>query len=226
MRTSLMPRKAMSLVTLSLLWSCGPSVSTVDGGASAGGNSNAPAPNGVSFDAGTAAPQPMSNGADPAFLGPFCKNDFIIGFDESTGKPNPAPAEVRQFALDAVNFIRSRTALPAYRADANLEGIADRAFGTVDSLGVHGYFIANCMNKAHGYGKMCEAGWAQENYGAASGTRRTWKDGIRVPLCAMMTEPKGQGHRGNIENAAFTRMGSNGNAATANGAAWVHEFGW
>jgi uncharacterized protein YjlB len=160
-------------------------------------------------------------------LGPFCEREtVIIGFDATEAEPNPSSEMVRAYALAAVNHIRSRTGLPPYRADAALDDIAERALAAVSTLGIHGYFIQNCMNKAHNYGRSCEAGWAQENYGAAFGTRRSWKEGIRIPLCGMMTEPKGEGHRANIESPKFTRMGASAAGTQKNGAAWTHEFGW
>jgi hypothetical protein len=169
---------------------------------------------------------PVASG-DPNFMGPFCeKNEtIIIGFDATAGAANPSPQAVREFALAAVNHIRARTNLPPLKGDAAIDDIADRALAAVPTLGVHGYFKANCLNAAHDFGRKCEAGWAQENYGAASGSRRTWKDGIRVPLCGMMTEPKGQGHRGNIESKEWTRMGSSVTGTKSNGAEWNHEFG-
>ncbi len=210
---------AAVVVLLVLLYSaCGPSAASTQ-------------PAQGPIDSGTPAmrpgttPLPGQTG-DPSFLGPFCEGDFIVGFDKTAGEAKPPPQVVRAFALAAVNHIRARTGLRPYLADAALDDIADRALDAVATLGVHGYFQANCMNKEHDYGRNCEAKWAQENYGSASGSRRTWKDGIRVPLCGMMEEPKGQGHRGNIESPKFTRMGSSANGVKPNGASWNHEFGW
>jgi uncharacterized protein YkwD len=151
-------------------------------------------------------------------------SQVLIGFDVGSASASPTLADVRKFSLDAVNHIRARTCLPPLAADSCLDDIGTRANDAVATLGIHGYFLQNCMNAAHGYGKNCECGWAQENYGAASGSSRTRKDGVIVPLCAMMTEPKGQGHRGNIENAAWTRLGV-GVSYDAHGAGWCHEFG-
>ena len=40
----------------------------------------------------------------------------------------------------------------------------------------------------------------------ASGSSRTWADGVQVPLCGMMEEPFGEGHRSNIEQRRRHRM--------------------
>jgi probable HAF family extracellular repeat protein len=162
---------------------------------------------------------------DPNFTGPFStkgETPKIIGFDDSPGRSNPTKKEVLNYSLKAVNFLRSRTGLRPYKLDPKLTKIAEEALKANRG---HGYFINNCMNAAYGYGRKCKAGWAQENIGGASGTDRTWKDGIRVPLCSMMDgEPKGVGHRQNIESKEWTRIGI---AATCNdnGCFWHHEFG-
>lgn len=164
--------------------------------------------------------------SDANFRGPFCDADRkIIGFDATPGAANPTLAQVRDYSAKAVNLLRWRTGLPPLRTDAALNDIGERAMVDLANGGsVHGYFIANCMNAANGFGTQCEAGWAQENFGSASGSARTWKDGIRVPLCAMMEEPFGQGHRRNIESTQWTRVGV-GIRTTPYGASWVHEFG-
>jgi hypothetical protein len=41
----------------------------------------------------------------------------------------------------------------------------------------------------------------------------------------MMTEPKGKGHRGNIESQTWTRIGI-GIKFSSSGASWYHEFGY
>jgi len=189
---------------------------------------------GVSGAAGTAgaagAPAAIISGScDPKFLAPFCENAGgqklrIIGFDDKPYAATPTLAEVRKFALDAVNAIRARTCLQPLAPDDCLDKIGTAANDAVKTLGIHGYFKENCMNSAHGFGKSCECNWTQENYGSASGSSRTWKDGIIVPLCGMMEEPKGQGHRGNIESPDWRRMGS-GVTWTTSGAGWCHEFG-
>jgi hypothetical protein len=165
---------------------------------------------------------------DPAFRGPFCtggQTPTIIGFETSKGAVGASFTEIREFNAKAVNLLRWRTGLTALKVDDALDSIGERAMQDLQNGGgVHGYFIRNCMNATFGFGSKCEAGWAQENYGSASGSARGWKDGVRVALCAMMEEPFGTGHRGNIESKAWTRMGT-GIRASANGASWVHEFG-
>lgn len=236
---------ALSVV---LLATCGGSESGDTGGAggitqvSSGGNGAipmvgskggaAPAGSGGAGGIQGAAGAPaaaISGSCDPKFLAPFCENTGgqklrIVGFDDKRYAGTPTLAEVRKFALDAVNAIRARTCLPALAADDCLDKIGTTANEAVKTLGIHGYFKANCMNSAYGFGKSCECNWTQENYGAASGSSRTWKDGIIVPLCGMMEEPKGQGHRGNIESSEWKRMGS-GVTWTSSGAGWCHEFG-
>ncbi|MBI4821314.1 MAG: hypothetical protein HY791_33960 [Deltaproteobacteria bacterium] len=173
-----------------------------------------------------ATPQSEDAGlsCDPEFMGPFCSGDVILGFDDTAADPAATDEEVRAYALAALNHLRSRTCLPPLSRDACLDGIGASAIATVESLGVHGYFVQNCLDGAHGFGRSCECGWAQENYGAASGSRFSWKYGVRGPLCSMMTEPRGQGHRGNIESTEWTKLGV-GLARTPNGMAWYHEFG-
>lgn len=161
---------------------------------------------------------------DPAFEGPFCTDEgtpHIIGFDDSPGVGTPTKEEFINYSLEAVNFLRWRTALPPLQSAPALHDIAERALAYDQG---HGYFIENCMNAENGYGRNCEAGWAQENIGGAWGSSRTWKDGVRVPLCRMMEEPKGVGHRANIESQEWTRLGVAGDF-NENGAYWFHEFG-
>ena len=90
---------------------------------------------------------------------------------------------------------------------------------------VHDYFQKNCMNASKGFGKTCECGWAQENYGAAGGTSYLWKDSINVPLCGMMDEPKGVGHRSNIESKEWKRLGTGFTRSGSSGLGWTQEFG-
>jgi uncharacterized protein YkwD len=158
---------------------------------------------------------------DPGFMGPFCSGGKIIGFDYPAPDDSPTMAQVRAYSLAAVNHIRAMTCLPPLVADECLNEIAERALAANSG---HGYFIENCMNGAHSYGNDCECGWAQENIGSASGSRRTWRDGVEVPLCGMMTEPKGVGHRANIESSKWTRLGVGINYYSS-GASWFHEFG-
>jgi hypothetical protein len=172
---------------------------------------NAPRENGL-------APTPSD--CDPSFRGPFCENDRIIGFEASLPS-EPTLEEVRAYNVAAVNHIRSLTCLPQVTADTCLDDIAVRA---LEIGGFHTYFIENCMNAEYGFGANCECNWSQENIGAAFGTRRTVEDGIHVPLCAMMEEPYGQGHRSNIENPLWVRLGV-GIDWNDTGASWHHEFG-
>ena len=161
---------------------------------------------------------------DPNFEGPFCTDEGtpkIIGFDDSPGVGIPTKEEFVSYSLEAVNFLRWRTALPPLKSAPALHDIAERALAYDQG---HGYFIENCMNAKNGYGRNCEAGWAQENIGGAWGSSRTWKDGVRVPLCRMMEEPKGMGHRANIESKEWKRLGVAGDV-NENGAYWFHEFG-
>ncbi|MDQ3231735.1 MAG: CAP domain-containing protein [Pseudobdellovibrionaceae bacterium] len=168
-------------------------------------------------------PDAVQGTCDAKFLAPFCKDDRILGFDEGQWKRETPPslAEIRQYSLRAVNHIRARTCLPPLKPDDRLHAIAEQA---LQANSGHGYFIKNCMNRERNYGKNCEAGWTQENIGSASGTGWTWKHGIHVPLCEMMKEGKGVGHRANIESAEWKRLGV-GIKADANGASWFHEFG-
>jgi len=147
-----------------------------------------------------------------------------IGASGTNGASDARQTDGALSTGSTVNAIRARTCLPALAADDCLDKIGTTANEAVKTLGIHGYFKANCMNSAYGFGKSCECNWTQENYGAASGSSRTWKDGIIVPLCGMMEEPKGQGHRGNIESSEWKRMGS-GVTWTSSGAGWCHEFG-
>lgn len=175
-------------------------------------------------DTGATAPKPGT--CDPGFLGPFCTGDSkhkrIIGFDDTPAKANPTLDEVRKYSFDAVNYLRAMTCLPPLKTDTCLNQIAEAALAA--NAG-HGYFLQNCMNSAYNYGKSCKCGWAQENIGASYGTGRTWKDGVQNPLCGMMTEPKGKGHRGNIESKTWTRLGI-GIKYSSSGASWYHEFGY
>lgn len=165
-------------------------------------------------------PGPMDDSCDPDFLGPFCENDRIIGFDVEEPE-DPTLEQVQKYSLDAVNYLRSRTCLPPLVLDSCLNRIA---FDALAIGGFHVYFRENCMNAAHDFGRDCECDWGQENIGLAYGTRRTWADGIQVPLCGMMEEPKGVGHRANIENDEWTRLGV-GVDYDDSGASWHHEFG-
>lgn len=180
-------------------------------------------------------PPPPPGDCDPSFLGPFCTQTTcdaagncnvtgntprIIGFDMQA-PASPTLAQIRAYSLAAVNAIRARTCLPPLVADACLDRIAEQAQAANSG---HGYFIQNCMNGAHNYGRNCECNWAQENIGAASGTSRTWVDGVQSPLCRMMTERKGTGHRSNIEADVWRRLGV-GIKWSSSGASWYHEFG-
>ncbi|NOK61725.1 MAG: hypothetical protein GFH27_549313n133 [Chloroflexi bacterium AL-W] len=161
---------------------------------------------------------------EPTFEGPFCTDEGtpkIIGFDDSPGVGTPTTEDFINYSLEAVNFLRWRTTLPPLQPDPALNDIAERALAYDQG---HGYFIENCMSTQYDYGRNCEAGWAQENIGGAWGSSRTWKDGVRVPLCRMMEEPKGGGHRANIESEEWTRLGVAGDVE-GTGAYWFHEFG-
>ena len=161
---------------------------------------------------------------DPQFLGPFCSAEGqrlrLIGFVPLPSSDDPTPQMVRDYSLAALNHIRSRTCLPPLLADDCLTRIAEEALAANSG---HGYFLANCLLNSAQRGR-CECGWAQENIGAAGGTGRTWRDGIVAPLCGMMSEPKGVGHRSNIESTQWTRVGI-GVRYGRNGASWFHEFG-
>lgn len=195
----------------------------------------APAPAPTPSVPPTPTPPPSNGSCDPAFLGAFCSgttcdasgnctvvenNPRILGFN-APAPANPTYAEVRAYSLAAVNAIRARTCLPALTEDSCLDGIAESALAANNT---HGYFIDNCMNAAHNFGRACTCNWAQENIGAAYGTSRNWTDGIQSPLCRMMTEPKGRGHRSNIESAEWKRIGI-GASWTSSGATFYHEFG-
>jgi uncharacterized protein YkwD len=130
---------------------------------------------------------------------------------------------MRRYAADLVNAVRAMTSLPPLVLDDCLNDIAQRAIEDVaDGGGVHGYFSEHC-----GVGSLrgeCECGWAQENYGAS--TQNGWKVALQGPLCGMMTEPKGWGHRGNIESPEWTRIGIGVLPwRGGEGLQWVHEFG-
>lgn len=182
-----------------------------------------------------ASPPPVEGDCDAAFLGPFCTGtvcDEAVNCETVEDNPrivgltleapdDPTLQEVREYSLAAVNAIRARTCLPPLELDLCLNAIAEEALAA--NAG-HGYFIEHCMNAERDYGRQCECNWTQENIGASYGTSRTWVDGIHGPLCRMMTEPKGQGHRANIEAPDWVRLGV-GVDYGANGATWYHEFG-
>jgi uncharacterized protein YkwD len=201
-------------------------------------NGGAGAPTPTTAPKPTTAPTTSPVGGikpDPNFRGPFCEagsdgDPVIIGFDKTDTIKQPTDQEVIDYHLKAVNFIRSRTGLPALKYNTKLGEIAQQAQAANNG---HGYFIQNCMNSRYGYGATCavvgeENGvnirWKQENIGGASGTRRSWQDGIRVPLCAMMAEEYGTGHRANIEHKKYTHIGFS-HKMSANGGMWFHEFG-
>lgn len=195
-----------------------PPPSEPDTGTPSGPDAGAPGP-----DVGTPPPPPGS--CDPLFRGPFCDTSTgkmrIIGFNPPA-PASPTMEQFRDYSVRAVNAIRARTCLPPLARDACLDRIAQTAYDTVGTS--HSYFIANCMNSAHNYGRQCECNWAQENIGAAAGTSRTWIDGVHVPLCSMMRETYGTGHRKNIESKNWRRLGVGGKV-TSSGAYWMHEFG-
>jgi uncharacterized protein YkwD len=199
---------------------------------------SAPSPSPTAGPQPTTAPTAAPIGdikPDPNFRGPFCRkgadgDSVIIGFDETDTVKQPTEQEVIDYHLRAVNFIRRRTGLPALTYNTKLAEIAQQAQAANSG---HGYFIKNCMNGKYGYGAMCAivgeengAGirWKQENIGGAMGSRRSWQDGIRVPLCSMMEEDYGTGHRGNIEHKRYTHIGFS-HKMSANGGFWFHEFG-
>jgi len=148
----------------------------------AGGTGGASAPTAGAASGGTssAVPGPTADSCDPGFLGPFCDSNSIIGFERGAEVSNPTRAQVQEFSVQALNYIRSLTCLPALELDSCLSQIGESALAANGALGVHGYFQQNCLNAAHGFGKSCECDWAQENFGAASGSSRTWKDGGRA----------------------------------------------
>lgn len=190
----------------------------------------------ASDDEPTGDPPPPPDDCDPAFRGPFCTNTVcddagncevvesnarVIGFDMPE-PANPTMQEFREYTLGALNAIRARTCLQPLVLDDCLNGIAEDAYA---EAGVgHGYFIANCLNAEHNYGRNCECNWAQENAGASAGSNRTWADGVHNPLCRMMTEDYGTGHRSNIESKNWFRVGVGGEF-NRSGAYWLHEFG-
>lgn len=200
-------RSVLAALSASLAWSCGADDATMNGG----------------FDGfpGAAA---IGGACDPSYRGPFCDESSgdrgLIGF-EYRAPQNPSIADAREYSLAAVNHIRAMTCLPPLSLDSCLNDIADRALAAGSG---HGYFIANCMNGEHAYGDACECGWSQENIGMAAGSNRSWTDGIEVPLCGMMDEGFGEGHRGNIESPEWTRLGV-GIELMSGGASWFHEFG-
>jgi hypothetical protein len=209
------------------LQQCVPQTGSCDrssSGSGTGGSSSSGSGGRSSGGTASMVPGPIAGTCDPGFLGPFCENDAIIGFERGPEIDNPTLQEVREFSVQAVNYIRSLTCLEPLALDSCLNDIATAALGANQQLGIHGYFKQNCMNAAHDFGDSCECDWGQENFGAASGTRRTWKDGVIVPLCGMMEEPKGVGHRANIEGSEWTRLGV-GVDYSSNGASWYHEFG-
>lgn len=180
-------------------------------------------------------PPPPTGDCDPDFLGPFCTGqecdasgdcslggwgDRIIGFDEPAPE-NPTIEQAREYSLKAVNHLRARTCLPPLVLDDCLNEIAEEALAANRS---HGYFIDHCMNQARGFGRNCECNWTQENIGAAAASGQTWVHGVHRPLCGMMTEPKGVGHRANIEHPHWVRLGVAINVSSI-GATWFHEFG-
>ena len=193
-----------------------------------GGSSVGPKPSpGTGGKPGGATEEPAKGSGDPKFMGPFCEGNprHVIGLMTRPASAKPTVEEMRAYMLKAVNMVRATTNLPALKLDDCLNKIADAAIADVNRGGsVHGYFSENCMNAAHGFGKSCECGWAQENYGAAGGSSYAWTDTLNVPLCGMMDEPKGVGHRGNIESPQWTRLGV---GVSGSGASWkwVHEFG-
>lgn len=197
--------------------------SCMSSGVSGAGGTGA-APSGGSGGTSVAVGGPISDSCDPDFSGPFCENDTIIGFERGPEVPDPSLEQVREFSVQALNYIRSLTCLPSLKLDSCLSDIGTAALAANDELKIHGYFKANCLNAAHDFGNSCQCDWAQENYGAAGGSRRTWKDGVIVPLCGMMTEPKGVGHRANIESDDWTRVGV-GIEYSSTSASWYHEFG-
>jgi uncharacterized protein YkwD len=201
--------------------------SSTGGAASGGASGGAPASASGGTQASASGGAPAVGTGNPNFLGPFCegKPRHVIGITTTPASADATDAEMRQYMLDAVNTIRAMTNLPALKMDACLNKIADTAIADAATGGVHGYFKNNCMNAAHNFGKSCECNWAQENYGAAGGSSYTWKDTLNVPVCGMMDEPKGVGHRGNIENKEWTRLGVGIIKKGTGSTQWVHEFG-
>jgi hypothetical protein len=209
----------------------GPGIALVDGAPPPAVDSSVPEP-----DTSPPPPPPPSTGCDPAFRGPFCTGTTCDaqGNCEATGKhlriigftmqepESPTLEQIRAYTLAAINTLRARTCLPPLALDDCLNDIAETAYAAVGVS--HGYFLANCMNAAHNFGRECECNWTQENGGASMGTGLTWVDGVQNPLCRMMTEPYGKGHRSNIESKHWERIGIAGKFVSS-GAAWLHEFG-
>ncbi|MDQ3230658.1 MAG: hypothetical protein M3Q07_02475 [Pseudobdellovibrionaceae bacterium] len=199
-----MPMKIFSLTLFIFMISCGNSSDSKDRPSDRDKSDD---PDRSKEPSGTASDSPngLSNGTgecNVSFLAPFCKDDRIIGFDENGWKSETPPslAEIRKYSVAAVNHLRARTCLSPLKPDDRLDAIAERALKANSG---HGYFIKNCMNAEHGFGERCEAGWTQENIGWASGSDWTWRHGIHVPLCKMMEEGKGVGHRANIESVEW-----------------------
>ncbi len=186
----------------------------------AGAGSSSPAASGQT------APQSGDTGGPTGANGePFCANRRIVGLAATPAAAGAAAEEMRAYGADAVNHLRAQTGLPPLVRDACLDRIAQAATDAFASDGrAHGYFLANCMNASRAFGDACECGWGQENQGGAGGTNVSWKDATHRPLCSMMGEPEGKGHRKNIQSREWTRIGV-GVAMRGGMLVWSHEFG-
>jgi uncharacterized protein YkwD len=153
--------------------------------------------------------------------GAFCANDRIVGVSTMPASSGASIEEQRAYALVALNTLRADTGLPPLKRDACLDRIAQSAVDAFAASGQpHTYFTAQCLSRSGG--QSCECGWAQENQGG--GTAPNWKEALHSPLCAMMAEPEGQGHRANIQSRAFTRVGI-GISQRGSMRVFSHEFG-
>ena len=144
----------------------------------------------------------------------FCKGGKLNGFVPS-GKYNldqaPSTSESREYFFEVLNWLRSKSCLSPLKPDENLN-----KFGSVglDYGFNHEYFGSKCSGG-------CPHGIGAENIGTASD--KNWAEAIQVPLCKMMAEPFGTGHRGAIQNAKFTRTGL-GIKCSKNECTWTNEF--
>jgi uncharacterized protein YkwD len=153
--------------------------------------------------------------------GPFCEGDRVASVSTAPASPTASIEEQRAYALVSLNALRAVTGLAPLKRDACLDRLAQAAVQEFAASGQpHTYFTSQCLRTSGG--QSCECGWAQENQGG--GTAANWKEALHSPLCAMMAEPEGQGHRANIQSRAFTRVGI-GIGQRGAMRVFSHEFG-
>ncbi|MGB0678098.1 MAG: CAP domain-containing protein [Polyangiales bacterium] len=129
---------------------------------------------------------------------------------------------MRDYNLQWVNNARAQTGLSPYVLDDCLSGLAQRAVQDVaDGGDVHGMFVRECIRNR----PNCECNWQQENYGAGGGSTTDWTLFFDMPLSSMMQEPKGTGHRANIESTDYTRLGVGVVCDGASSVQFVNTFG-